>query len=53
MEGIYLRLRREIDGWLLARAKVVGKEFTQQIEQHWTRRSLVPNHLVAGVMSPP
>ena len=51
MEGIYLR--REVDGRLLARAKVVGKEFTQQIEQHWTRRSLVSNHRATGVMSPP
>ena len=50
MEGIYLR--REVEGRLLARAKVVGKEFTQQIVQHWTRRSLVANHLVAGVTSP-
>ncbi|MBI4625765.1 MAG: RNA ligase family protein [Verrucomicrobia bacterium] len=45
MEGIYLR--REAHGRLLARAKVVGMEFKQQIEAHWTRRTLVPNRLAA------
>ncbi len=43
MEGVYLR--REKDGYLLQRAKVVGAEFKQQIEEHWTRRALVANHL--------
>lgn len=47
MEGIYLR--REIQGRLLARAKVVGVEFKQQIEAHWTRRALIPNRLAARV----
>ncbi len=43
MEGIYLR--REAEGRVRARAKVVGAEFIQQIEQHWTRHPLVPNEL--------
>ena len=43
MEGIYLR--REDGKSLLARAKVVSAVFKQQIEEHWTRRSVVPNHL--------
>ncbi len=43
MEGIYLR--REKDGYLQARAKVVTSAFKQQIEEHWTRRALVPNRL--------
>jgi hypothetical protein len=43
MEGIYLR--RDCAGWLLSRAKVVSAVFKQQIEEHWTRRSVVPNHL--------
>jgi ATP-dependent RNA circularization protein (DNA/RNA ligase family) len=41
MEGIYLR--REKEGWLEARAKVVSTAFKQQIEEHWTRRPVVPN----------
>ena len=43
MEGIYLR--REKDGWLEARAKIVSTAFKQQIEEHWTRHPLIPNHL--------
>jgi hypothetical protein len=43
MEGLYFR--REQDGYLHARAKVVSAAFKQQIEQHWTRRALVPNCL--------
>ena len=43
MEGIYLR--REQSGCLQARAKVVSAVFNQQIEGHWTRRSVVPNQL--------
>jgi hypothetical protein len=43
MEGIYLR--REEDGWLQARAKVVSTAFQQQIEEHWTRRPVTPNQL--------
>jgi hypothetical protein len=43
MEGIYLR--REQGGWLQMRAKVVSAIFKQQIEEHWTRRAVVPNQL--------
>ncbi len=43
MEGIYLR--REQGGRLLARAKVVSAAFKQQVEEHWTRRVVVPNQL--------
>lgn len=46
MEGIYLR--HEQAGYLLGRAKIVSDAFKQQIEEHWTRRSVVPNQL-AGV----
>jgi ATP-dependent RNA circularization protein (DNA/RNA ligase family) len=45
MEGIYLR--REQEGCLQARAKVVSTAFKQQIEEHWTRRSVVPNQLAS------
>lgn len=44
MEGIYLR--RESSVHLMARAKVVGVEFKQQIEEHWSRRPLLPNKLL-------
>ena len=43
MEGLYLR--REFDGYLQTRAKVVNSIFEQQIEEHWTRRPVVPNRL--------
>jgi hypothetical protein len=43
VEGVYLR--RESGEWLQSRAKVVSAVFKQQIEEHWTRRPLVPNHL--------
>ena len=46
MEGIYLR--REKAGHLEARAKQVSVAFKQQIEEHWTRRALVPNRLSAA-----
>ncbi len=46
MEGIYLR--REQDGFLRARAKVVSAVFSQQIQLHWTRRAVVPNQLVVA-----
>jgi hypothetical protein len=39
MEGIYLR--RERAGWLDARAKVVSGAFKQQIEELWTRHTLI------------
>lgn len=43
MEGIYLR--REQGGYLVGRAKVVSDASKQQIEEHWTRRPVVPNQL--------
>ena len=43
VEGIYLRYD---DGlWLGGRAKLVRSEFIQAIEEHWSRRSITPNHL--------
>ena len=45
MEGLYFR--REKEGWLQARAKIVSDAFKQQIEEHWTRRSVTPNQLAA------
>ena len=44
MEGIYLR--RESSVHLFARAKVVSVMFKQQIEEHWSRRPLIPNKLL-------
>lgn len=41
MEGLYLR--RETEVRLLSRAKIVAREFKQQIAEHWTRRPLVKN----------
>ena len=43
MEGMYLR--REQAGCLVGRAKIVSNAFKQQIEEHWTRRAVVPNRL--------
>lgn len=48
MEGIYLR--REHGDWLKSRAKVVSAAFKQQIEEHWTRRSVVPNRLAMAAV---
>jgi ATP-dependent RNA circularization protein (DNA/RNA ligase family) len=45
MEGIYLR--REQGAWLQSRAKVVSTAFKQQIQEHWTRRAVIPNKLLA------
>ena len=41
VEGVYLRL--EDNGKLLRRAKIVRREFTQSIEEHWTRQALQIN----------
>jgi ATP-dependent RNA circularization protein (DNA/RNA ligase family) len=46
MEGLYVR--RDEAGRLIARAKVVRAEFTQAIEEHWTRRRLEANQLAGG-----
>lgn len=43
MEGIYLR--KEDDLQLLARAKIVRAEFTQDIDQHWSGKILEKNSL--------
>lgn len=42
-EGLYVR--READGHLLMRAKLVRAEFTQAIDEHWSRRRLEANQL--------
>lgn len=45
-EGVYVR--RDDDTRLLARAKVVRPEFVQQIESHWSGRSMQTNRLISG-----
>lgn len=42
-EGLYLR--KDKDGWLESRAKMVRPEFVQAIEKHWTKRALEENLL--------
>jgi hypothetical protein len=42
-EGLYVR--RDLGGHLVARAKLVRAEFVQAIEEHWSKRALVPNAL--------
>lgn len=42
-EGLYVR--REVDGRLLERAKLVRAEFVQNIDQHWSKRHLEANQL--------
>jgi ATP-dependent RNA circularization protein (DNA/RNA ligase family) len=42
-EGIYLRF--DEGDWLGQRAKLVRPEFIQAIEEHWSRRRIVPNRL--------
>lgn len=42
-EGIYVR--REAEGQLVARAKLVRPEFVQAIDEHWSRRALRTNAL--------
>ena len=46
MEGLYLRRDRE--GFLEARAKLVRPEFVQAIEEHWSSRPLERNALSSG-----
>ncbi len=43
MEGVYLRRQDRL--WLLQRAKLVSPQFTQAMAEHWSRRSMKPNHL--------
>lgn len=45
LEGLYVR--REASGQLHARAKLVGAEFVQAIDEHWSKRQLLPNQLAA------
>lgn len=45
-EGLYVR--READGRLLSRAKLVRAEFVQAIEEHWSKRALEENQLAGG-----
>lgn len=40
-EGLYFRLDK--DGWLNIRAKYVRENFSQAIEQHWSRKPLQKN----------
>jgi ATP-dependent RNA circularization protein (DNA/RNA ligase family) len=42
-EGLYVR--RDEGDHLAARAKLVRAEFTQAIDEHWSRRTLEPNRL--------
>jgi hypothetical protein len=52
MEGIYLRW--DDGNWLVARAKVVRRDWVQPEEEHWTRRALSPNRLKSdGAVSDP
>ncbi len=46
VEGIYLRL--ESDDKLEARAKVVRRDFIQNIGEHWSKRKIIKNQLVIG-----
>ena len=43
-EGLYVR--REENGLLKSRAKLVRAEFVQAIVDHWSKRRLVENHVV-------
>jgi len=42
-EGLYVR--RDVGEHLVARAKLVRGEFVQAIDQHWSKKALVPNAL--------
>ncbi len=46
-EGLYVR--REVGGVLAARAKLVRAEFTQAIDEHWSKRRLEANQLALGL----
>ncbi|MBZ5708110.1 RNA ligase family protein [Nannocystis pusilla] len=45
-EGLYLR--RDDGNRLVARAKLVRREFTQAIDEHWSRRALRTNTLASN-----
>lgn len=42
-EGLYVR--HEVSDHLHARAKLVRREFVQAIDEHWSKKALVPNTL--------
>ncbi|OQX38204.1 MAG: hypothetical protein B0D91_04745 [Oceanospirillales bacterium LUC14_002_19_P2] len=46
LEGLYLR--QDQGDWLKRRAKLVRCDFTQQIDEHWTKKGIIPNHLADG-----
>ena len=43
IEGIYLR--KDKGNWLEKRAKLVRADFTQTIDEHWSRKSMIPNKI--------
>ncbi|NRA81724.1 MAG: RNA ligase family protein [Pseudoalteromonas sp.] len=43
IEGIYLR--KDNGDWLEKRAKLVRGDFTQTIDEHWSRKPLTPNKI--------
>jgi ATP-dependent RNA circularization protein (DNA/RNA ligase family) len=43
LEGIYLRI--ESHDFLISRAKVVRKDFIQEIDEHWSKKKLIKNEL--------
>jgi len=46
LEGIVVR--RETDDWLTQRAKIVRPDFTQNINQHWSKQKIKWNHLTGS-----
>lgn len=46
-EGIYLRI--DHGEWLEQRAKLVRPAFIQAVEQHWSRSTIRPNRIGAGI----
>lgn len=42
-EGLYLR--HDEEDWLVERAKLVRKNFTQAIDEHWSKQQMVKNQL--------
>ncbi len=45
-EGIYLR--HDEGKWLKDRTKLVRPEFIQTMEDHWSRKKIIPNRLIEG-----
>lgn len=46
VEGVVVR--SEVDGFTTARAKLVRAEFTQTIDEHWSRKPMRRNELAGG-----